>query len=92
VARLHLDVEALRQAGHRVLSAGPTAPDSTILKLHWSHTHQRMVAVGCELGGEQAAYWQRERLRSRGNTIEGGTSEILRGIIAERVAGLPRSR
>lgn len=92
VARLHLDVEALRQTGHRVLCGGAAAPDSTILKLHWSHTHQRMVAVGCQVGGEQAAYWQRERLRSRGNTIEGGTSEILRGIIAERVAGLPRSR
>jgi alkylation response protein AidB-like acyl-CoA dehydrogenase len=29
-------------------------------------------------------------LRAKGNSIEGGTSEILRGIIAERVLGLPR--
>ena len=36
--------------------------------------------------------WQYLQLRSRGNSIEGGTSEILRSIVAERVLGLPKSR
>ena len=36
--------------------------------------------------------WSYELLRARGNTIEGGTTEILKNIVAERVLGLPRMR
>jgi alkylation response protein AidB-like acyl-CoA dehydrogenase len=99
VAELYVELEALRQTGYRALATlqrtGAPGPASSVLKLHWSHTHQRLTAFAAELASSHpdwGAYWHRERLRSRGNTIEGGTSEILRGIIAERVAGLPRSR
>ena len=37
-------------------------------------------------------WWNYQQLRSRGNTIEAGSSEVLRNIIAERVLGLPKSR
>ncbi len=58
----------------------------------------RLGKLALELLGPEAqltegdGYWQWLQLRSRGNTIEAGTSEVLRNIIAERVLGLPRSR
>ena len=39
-----------------------------------------------DFGGRDAVY---RYLRAKGNSIEGGTSEILRNIVAERVLGLP---
>ena len=40
--------------------------------------------------GEGLPYEVRGMLRSRANTIEGGTTEINKNVIAERVLGLPR--
>jgi hypothetical protein len=50
-----------------------------------------MLGAGSE-GAVVDGRWQTLQLRSRGNSIEGGTSEILRSIVAERVLGLPKSR
>jgi alkylation response protein AidB-like acyl-CoA dehydrogenase len=46
-----------------------------------------IVGVGALTIGES---WSYELLRARGNTIEGGTTEVLKNIVAERVLGLPR--
>jgi len=85
---------------------GVPGPEGSVAKLHWSETNQRLTKLalslqgfasqldGCDGGGGAVwdGYWQYQQLRSRGNTIEAGTSEVLRNIIAERVVGLPRSR
>lgn len=106
IAELYVETQALRYTGYRALAAlertGEPGPESSVLKLRWSQANQRLCVLAMRLLGVHAAadgpsafwdgYWQNQRLRSRTNTIEGGTSEILRGVVAERVLGLPRSR
>ena len=106
IADLWVDLQGLRFTNYRSLTmlvkTGVPGPEGSVAKLHWSEANQRLTALAVELlgpdgqlageGGFWGGYWQYQQLRSRGNTIEAGTSEILRNIIAERVLGLPRSR
>ncbi|MEO6502808.1 MAG: acyl-CoA dehydrogenase family protein [Jatrophihabitantaceae bacterium] len=106
IAELHVQLQGLRFTGYRALAelqrTGEPGAESSILKLGWSMANQRLTALALRVLGPDAAfegpqafwsgYWQQQHLRSRTNSIEGGTSEILRGIVAERVLGLPRSR
>ena len=106
IAREWIHLQALRVTAYRSLGAlertGIPGPEGSILKLQWSEANQRVTKLAVELLGPDAqllapnapygGYWPVQQLRSRGNTIEAGTSEILRNIVAERVLGLPRSR
>jgi alkylation response protein AidB-like acyl-CoA dehydrogenase len=106
IAQEWMELQGLRYTAYRSLSAlmktGIPGPEGSILKQQWSEAAQRLTKLALELLGPDAqllgenapygGYWQHQQLRSRGNTIEAGTSEILRNIIAERVLGLPRSR
>ncbi len=97
VAQEWIELQALKLMNSRALTTlvqkGIPGPEGSGSKLHWSEQNQRLTKLAMEiLGGEDDGYWRHQQLRSRGNTIEAGTSEILRNIIAERVLGLPRSR
>ena len=103
IARVYADIQALRYTNYRALSTlmkrGVPGPEGSIAKLHFSETNQRLMHLALDIMGPDAALgpgdehaWPYRQLRSRGNTIEGGTSEILRNIVAERVLGLPKSR
>ena len=90
IAREWIELEALRLTAYRSLSAlartGIPGPEGSILKLQWSEANQRLTALAldilgpeAQLTGERAPYagwWAQQQLRSRGNTIEAGTSEI----------------
>ncbi len=98
VAREWIELQALKLTNNRALTklveTGIPGPEGSVSKLHWSEQNQRLTKLALEIedGVDGDGWWRYQQLRSRGNTIEAGTSEILRNIIAERVLGLPRSR
>jgi alkylation response protein AidB-like acyl-CoA dehydrogenase len=106
LARAYIDIMVLKYHGYRNLSqlfaGGIPGAEGSIGKLLWSEPNQRITEdalamqgpMGQVLGGSpwsvQGGIWQFGFLRSKGNTIEAGTSEIQRNIIGERVLGLPK--
>jgi alkylation response protein AidB-like acyl-CoA dehydrogenase len=102
LAQAYLELEVFRLTNLRALSgmanSSVPGPEGSILKLYWSEMNQRMQQTAMEALGPHAQLedfdegrWVYNYLRSRGNTIEAGTSEIQRNILAERVLGLPKS-
>jgi alkylation response protein AidB-like acyl-CoA dehydrogenase len=85
--------------------AGRMGPESSVGKVHSGELNQRTQALAVDLLGMDALAWDPAAvetvdgglpravqgfLRSRANTIEGGTSEVNRNVLGERVLGLPR--
>ncbi len=107
VASVAIDAQALLCMGYRGFSkfmAGKSAPEHSLLKLFGSESVQRSLAIGTSAIGAAGldrnrlgprlwrdGAWLTQWMRSFGGTIPGGTSEIQRNIIAERVLGLPRA-
>jgi alkylation response protein AidB-like acyl-CoA dehydrogenase len=83
------------KAGHR------PGPESSIFKVYGTELNQRRMELMLSILGPECLGWEGEGfeqneldlcrvwLRSRGNTLEGGTSEIQLNIIAKQVLGLP---
>jgi alkylation response protein AidB-like acyl-CoA dehydrogenase len=100
LADLHARTEILRLTAYRGLAAteryGQPGPEGSVTKWMWSQTNQRLAQLAVDVLGPGALAtddgWAYELLRTRGNSIEGGTTEVLKNIIAERVLGLPKGR
>jgi alkylation response protein AidB-like acyl-CoA dehydrogenase len=108
IAQLHIEVETMRLNAYRGLTktmqSGIPGPEGSLGKWQWADINQDLTELALEIEGAYAPLargseyalsggaWQYGFLRSRANSIEGGTTDILKNIIAERVLGLPRLR
>jgi alkylation response protein AidB-like acyl-CoA dehydrogenase len=106
LAQLLIECEALRltrlRSLTRQLRGEPPGPEGSILKLYGSELGVRIADVAGQLLGQRAllngsladvpdaARWYNRVLSARQYTLAGGTSEIQRNIIGERVLGLPK--
>jgi alkylation response protein AidB-like acyl-CoA dehydrogenase len=94
------EIEVYRLATYRLLSERVAGPAGSVVKLFWTEMLQRMQSLAVEIVGElslveggphpEAEPWEGRYLASLSRTLAGGTSEIQRNIIAERLLGLPR--
>ena len=84
-----------------VRAGGTPGPAASIGKVHGASLNQRLQLLAADLLGMASTAWNnpwldgmpfeaKGMLRSRANTIEGGTTEVNKNILGERVLGLPR--
>ncbi len=97
IARYQLDTLAfgatMDRVGDEARAGQGLGPASSIFKYYGTELNKRRNELNLAVLGESALGWDaavcRDWLRSKGNSIEGGTSEIQLNIIAKRVLGLP---
>ncbi len=108
IAQHYIEVEIMRLHNFRMMTklerGEMPGPESSIVKLFWADLSRDLHDTALELLGlhglagrrddrvTPTARWQWSALWARAGSIAGGTSEIQRNIIAERVLGLPRDR
>ena len=106
LAQMWIDTEVFKYTGARaitkLLKGELPGPEASTGKMMWVEGHQRVQELAMEIQGAFSqlthgsrwavadGLWQHTFLRSRANSIEGGTTEIQRNIIGERVLGLPK--
>ena len=96
LARALVEIEVLRHHASRTmspfLSGGSVGPESSTVKLLMAQAEQTLGATALELLGDEASagFWHERYLYSRAATVYGGTQQIQRTIIADRVLALPQ--
>ena len=104
LAQLFIESEIFRVTNYRgltkIMKNGVPGPEGSLGKWQWAEVNQHLMELAMEIEGPYGAVrrtarstrstgdWQYQFLRTRANSIEGGTTEILKNIVAERVLGL----
>ena len=84
-----------RRAAAEAKSSSVPSPASSMFKYYGTEHNKNRFELLLEIFGSHSLRWEddssitREWLRSRANSIEGGTSEVQLNVIAKRVLGLP---
>jgi acyl-CoA dehydrogenase len=103
IATFEIDEAALAAAADRMVDlakAGQGHPAfSSAMKYYGTELNKRRYEILMSAGGIDALEWESERsrggarprawLRTKANSIEGGTSEVMLGIVAKRILDLP---
>jgi alkylation response protein AidB-like acyl-CoA dehydrogenase len=99
LARADVELEVIRLNALRTLAEDQAPQQASVAKLLWAGWHRRLGELAMLVRGTDSLTtgpdydldeWQRLFLFSRADTIYGGSDEIQRNILAERVLGLPR--
>ncbi len=96
LARVYLNAELLKLLNDRSLSGiihgREAGPESSLAKLVWSQVESEIAEVAGEVLGPGAneGPWGRDRVYARSFSIAGGTTQVNKNIVAQRVLGLPR--
>lgn len=96
LAQALVEIEALRHHASRTMSpflnGDPVGPESSTVKLLLAKAEQTLGETALELLGDagSAGFWQERYLYSRAASVYGGTRQIQRSIIADRILALPQ--
>jgi alkylation response protein AidB-like acyl-CoA dehydrogenase len=95
LARALIEIEVLRHHASRTMSAflngGAVGPESSGVKLLMAQAEQTLCAAAIEILGDAGAgpFWHERYLYSRAASVYGGTQQIQRDIVANRILSLP---
>jgi alkylation response protein AidB-like acyl-CoA dehydrogenase len=101
LAKAQVELEVIRLNALRTLSEDQAPQQASISKLLWANWHRTLGDLAMQVQGKASLTtgegydldeWQRLYLFTRADTIYGGSDEIQRNILAERVLGLPREQ